>query len=56
MKCQECKSRKAVWVVGSDGFSAKAGRRVCDNFACRSAATGGYPVTLRRILKGGGYA
>lgn len=48
-KCQECKSRTAVWRVGSDGFSAKAGRKVCDAYACRSAATGGYPVTLHRI-------
>ena len=48
-KCQECKSRTAVWRVGTDGFSAKAGRKVCDSYGCRSTATGGYPVTLHRL-------
>jgi hypothetical protein len=55
-KCQSpnCKGRtgwghKAVWLVGTDGFSAKSGAKVCDNYACRSWATGGYPVTLRRL-------
>lgn len=40
---------RAVWRVGSDGFSAQTGKLVCDNYACRSWGTGGYPVTLHRI-------
>lgn len=48
-KCQECKTRVAVWRVGSDGFSAKAGRKVCDAYGCRASATGGYPVTLHAV-------
>jgi len=48
MKCQVCKSRKAVWRVGSDGFGAKTGAKVCDNWSCRQEVTGGYPVTLHR--------
>ena len=49
MKCQECRRREAVWRVGSDGFNAKSGALICDTFACRNEATGGYPVTLHRI-------
>lgn len=55
-KCQSpyCKGRTgwghlAEWRVGSDGFSAKSGVLICDNYACRSWGTGGYPVTLHRI-------
>lgn len=39
----------AVWRVGTDGFSAQAGKLVCDNYACRSWGTGGYPVTLHAV-------
>jgi hypothetical protein len=49
MKCQCCKSRKAIWRVGSDGFNARRDARVCDNYACRTWGTGGYPVTLHRL-------
>jgi hypothetical protein len=56
-KCQSpyCKGRTgwgnlAVWRIGNDGFSAQpAGTLVCDNYACRSWGTGGYPVTLRAV-------
>jgi hypothetical protein len=55
-KCQspQCKGRTgwghmAVYRVGNDGFSSKPGALVCDNYACRSWATGGYPVTLHAI-------
>jgi hypothetical protein len=51
MKCQPCKTRNAVWVTGSDGFSSKSGSKVCDDFVCRSWASGGYPVTFRRVTK-----
>jgi hypothetical protein len=51
MKCQCCKSRKAVWRVGSDGFGARKGAKVCDNYGCRTWATGGYPVTLWPVVK-----
>jgi hypothetical protein len=54
MKCQICKRRKAVWRLGNDGFSAmRSGTKVCDNWGCRSQATGGYPITLHRIEKKG---
>ena len=49
MKCQHCKRRKAVWRIGSDGFGAKRGARVCDNYSCRSWGSGGYPVTMHRV-------
>lgn len=49
MKCQVCRRRKAIWRVGSDGFGAEAGAKVCDAFVCRVSKTGGYPVTLHRI-------
>jgi len=49
MKCQCCKTRKAQRRIGSDGFSARRGARVCDNYACRTWGTGGYPVTLHRL-------
>lgn len=48
-KCQACKRRRAVWRVGLDGFSAKAGALVCDNYGCRTWADGGYPVTFNPI-------
>lgn len=49
-KCQaERCSRVAVYRVGSDGFNAKSGKLVCDNYACRSWGTGGYPVTLHAV-------
>jgi hypothetical protein len=51
MKCQCCKRRKAVWIVGSDGFSSRPGKKVCDDWSCRSWGSGGYPVTFRRIEK-----
>lgn len=51
MKCQCCKRRKAVWRTGSDGFGAKKGMLVCDAYACRSTASGGYPVTFHAIKK-----
>jgi hypothetical protein len=38
-----------VWRIGSDGFSAKSGALVCDNYACQTWGTGGYLVTLHRI-------
>ena len=55
-KCQspQCKGKTgwgnlAVYRVGSDGFSAQTGKLVCDNYACRSWGTGGYPVTLHAV-------
>lgn len=56
-KCQspQCRGRygwgnRAVYRVGNDGFSSqKPGTLVCDNYACRSWATGGYPVTLHSV-------
>ena len=50
-KCQACKKRKAVWVVGSDGFGAKSGAHVCDSYSCRLWADGGYPVTFKSLEK-----
>lgn len=49
MKCQCCKRRKAVYRVGSDGFGARAGARVCDDYSCRTWASGGYPVTFHWV-------
>lgn len=48
-KCQACKRKTAVWRTGNDGFSAQTGMKVCDNYACRSEASGGYPVTFHRL-------
>lgn len=39
----------AVYRVGSDGFGAKSGKLVCDDYSCRSWASGGYPVTFHAI-------
>ncbi|MGV0984953.1 MAG: hypothetical protein ACOYB2_10390 [Limnohabitans sp.] len=41
--------RPAVWTIGSDGFGAKRGKKVCDDWTCRSWGSGGYPVSMRRI-------
>lgn len=49
MKCESCKRRKAVYRTGSDGFGAKKGAKVCDTYACRSWASGGYPVTFHQF-------
>jgi hypothetical protein len=49
MKCQCCRTRNARWVVGSDGFGARAGAKVCDAYACRLWADKGYPVTYRAV-------
>jgi hypothetical protein len=49
VKCQACKRYKAVWRVGSDGFNARSGAYVCDNYVCRLWADGGYPVTFKPI-------
>jgi hypothetical protein len=51
MKCQYCRRHKAIWRVGNDGFSARPGARVCDNFGCRSWGSGGYAVSLWPIKK-----
>lgn len=53
MRCQSCKRHTAVWRTGSDGFNAKAGSKVCDNWSCMQWASGGYPVTFFRIDKKG---
>jgi hypothetical protein len=45
-KCQHCKRRKAVWRTGSDGFAAKAGKKVCNEWVCRDWASGGWPVSF----------
>lgn len=45
---QQC-GRPAYWTIGSDGFGAKRGARVCDDWVCRSWGSGGYPVLMRRI-------
>lgn len=49
-KCQCCGRRKAVWRTGSDGFGAKSGTKVCDNYTCRTWASGGYPVTFHAVV------
>ena len=51
MKCKSCKYNKAVWRTGSDGFAAKTGTQVCDNYSCRTWASGGYPVTFHVLLR-----
>lgn len=50
-RCQCCKRRNAVWHVGSDGFNARKGALVCDNWTCRNWGSGGYPVTFHAVKK-----
>jgi hypothetical protein len=50
-KCQCCKRAKAIYRVGNDGFGARTGALVCDNYACRTWASYGYPVTFHAIKK-----
>lgn len=50
VRCQSCKRRNAVYRTGSDGFSSRPGSKVCDNWVCRTWASGGYPVTFHALV------